>query len=152
MSLGDSAVGNFTIDFYEDENGSSPVDAWLSRLTPIKQRAVAAALQYVLEVEGPGVCASPLGKRVAQGIFELRISHTEEQLRGMMGDRTPPGHKVNPERMLLRIFCHAHGDHIVLLLAAYDKAEHPQSNYQQRQIEVAKKRLRDFQNRQKGGR
>lgn len=140
-------MGNYAIDFYEDEDGSSPVDAWLSRLTPTKQRAVAAALQYVLEVDGPKVCATSLGKHVAPGIFELRISRMEEQIRGMLGDRVPSGHKVDPERILIRIFCHAYGDRVVLLLAGYDKAEHPQSNYQQRQIEVAKKRLKDFRRR-----
>ena len=144
-------MGTYTIDFYEDANGHSPVDAWLSKLSPTKQRAVVAALQYVLEVDGPKVCATSMGKHVAPGIFELRIGHSVEQLQSMFGARVPGGHKVDPERILIRIFCHAHGDRIVLLLAGYDKAEHPQSGYQQRQIEVTKKRLRDVRGRRMFG-
>ncbi len=96
------------------------------------------------------MCVTSLGKHVAPGIFELRISHAEGQIRAMVGDRTPTGHKVVPERILIRIFCHAYGHRIILLLAGYDKAEHPQSRYQQRLVEVAKKRLRDFQRRHQG--
>lgn len=121
------------------------------RLSPTKQRAVAAALEYVLEDRGSGICASPWGKHVAPGIFELRISHTEAQIRTIVGQRLPPGHKVEPEDMLIRIFCHAYGDRVILLLAGYDKGEHPQSRYQQEQIALAAKRLKDFKRRRKAG-
>jgi len=144
-------MGTYAIEFYESEDGFSPVDRWLERLSPAKQRAVLAALQEVLEVDGPEVCASPWGRHVAPGIFEVRIGHTAEQIMGMRGERLPAGHKVEPEPILLRIFCHAYGDRVVLLLAGYDKGDHPKPTYQQRQIQVAKKRLRDFQRRKRAG-
>jgi hypothetical protein len=47
----------------------------------------------------------------------------------------------------LRVFCHAHGDKVVLLLAGYDKAERPNARYQQAQISLAKARLKDWRSR-----
>jgi hypothetical protein len=46
------------------------------------------------------------------------------------------------------VFCHAHGDRLVLLLAAYDKGEDPSPRRQNAEIALARERLRDWQRRQ----
>ena len=43
--------------------------------------------------------------------------------------------------ILLRVFCHAHGSNIVLLLAAYDKGKEPSAKRQNTEIARAKQRL-----------
>jgi len=139
----------YTIDFYETINGYCPVESWLSDLTPTKQRAVYAALTEILEQEGPNVCGSFWGASLGDGLFELRIRHNEQQIRALTRQPKPGGAKSNPEKILLRIFCHAYGDKIVVLLGAYDKSAHDKAPYQQKQINQAKKRLADFKRRLK---
>jgi hypothetical protein len=51
--------------------------------------------------------------------------------------------------VLLRAFCHAHGDKVVLLLGGYDKGRDPSAKRQQREIATARKLLRAFQAAQK---
>jgi len=52
-------------------------------------------------------------------------------------------------KILLRVFCHAYGDRIVLLLGGYDKGERPSARHQQAQIELAKTRLKTWKARQR---
>jgi hypothetical protein len=120
----------YAIEFHETTDGYCPVEAWLDDLTPAKQRAVYAALREVLEQEGPNVCGSFWGVPLGDGLFEFRIRHNEQQIRALTGQPKRGGAKSNPEKILLRIFCHAYGDKIVVLLGAYDKAAHDKAPYQ----------------------
>ena len=43
--------------------------------------------------------------------------------------------------VLLRVFCHAHGKKVVLLLAGYDKGKEPSAKRQNAEIKRAKQRL-----------
>jgi hypothetical protein len=69
--------------------------------------------------------------------------------------RTSPRRKGGQEGgarrkdVLLRIFCHAYGDRVVLLLGGYDKGVAPSSRQQAKEIETARSRLRSFQLRLK---
>jgi hypothetical protein len=47
-------------------------------------------------------------------------------------------------KVLLRLFCHAHGNKVVLLLAGYDKADDPKEKAQAAAIKIARKRLANF--------
>ena len=105
----------YAIEFYETINGYCPVESWLSDLTPTKQRAVYAALTEVLEQEGTNVCGSFWAPSLGDGLLELRVRHNEQQIRALTGQSKPGGAKSNPEKILLRIFCHAYGDKIVVL-------------------------------------
>ncbi|HEX7290670.1 MAG TPA: hypothetical protein VF250_06015 [Conexibacter sp.] len=58
-----------------------------------------------------------------------------------------PRSEAGDERILLRVFCHAYGDRIVLLVGGYDKAADPSPKRQQREIADARKRLKDFRRR-----
>jgi hypothetical protein len=51
------------------------------------------------------------------------------------------------EEILLRVYCHAFGDKIVLLLAGYDKLRSPSRKRENDEIALARKRLVEFRAR-----
>jgi len=57
------------------------------------------------------------------------------------------GDEPRHERILLRVFCHAHGDRLILLLGGYDKGADPSAKRQQREITEARRRLSDYRRR-----
>jgi hypothetical protein len=139
-------VSRFTIEFYEDEHGDSPVLRWLrDELTPIQRRAIGVAVREFLQEEGIGVCRSSYGKQLGDGLFEFRLRHDAAEILRSLGKTARP--EPSGERVLLRVFCHAYGDRIVLLLGGYDKGADPSPKRQQREIANARKRLKDFQRR-----
>ena len=81
------AARPYTVEFYEDEDGSSPVLRWiLEELTPTQRRAVTAALEEILAVRGPNVCNDEFGKALGEGLFELRLRQSaggERRIDGM---------------------------------------------------------------------
>jgi hypothetical protein len=88
----------FTLEFFVDDDGKHLVRDWLRSLSLTKKQVLGQAMNAVLQELGIGVCDTQFGKG---------------------------GKKLPPEEILLRVFCHAHGDHIVLLLGGYDKGEDP---------------------------
>jgi phage-related protein len=139
-------VPRFTIEFYEDEHGESPVLRWLrEQLTPTQRRAIGVAMSEILQEEGVGVCRSGYGKQLGEGLFEFRLRHDAAEILRSVGKTARP--EQGGERILLRVFCHAHGDRIVLLLGGYDKGADASPKRQQREIADARKRLKDFRQR-----
>jgi hypothetical protein len=51
------------------------------------------------------------------------------------------------EDIVLRVYCHAFGSKVILLLAGYDKGKAPSEQREQREIRLAETRLKDFQDR-----
>lgn len=138
----------FQLEFYEDEQGHSPVLIWLrEELTPPQRRAIGVAMAEILQVEGLGVCHTGYGKQLGDGLFEFRLRHDAAEILRSVGKaaRSEPG----GERILLRVFCHAYGDRIVLLLGGYDKGADPSPKRQQREIAEARTRLRAFRSRRR---
>lgn len=136
----------FRLEFYEDEHGDSPVLRWLrEQLTPVQRRAIGVAMAEILQADGVGVCRSGYGKQLGDGLFEFRLRHDAAEILQSLGKRASaePGH----ERILLRVFCHAYGDRIVLLLGGYDKGADASRRRQQREIAEARKRLAAFKRR-----
>jgi putative component of toxin-antitoxin plasmid stabilization module len=113
----------WNIEFFEDDRGRQPVREWLQSLDAKKRAIAIAAVETFLTEMGLGICGTEHGKQLGKGLFELRIRDDE---------------------ILLRIFCHAHGDKIVLLLGGYDKGARPGTRHQDKEIEKARKRLRSF--------
>ena len=73
-----------------------------------------------------GVCGTAFGRQLGWGLFEFRLREGN---------------------LLLRAFCHAYGDRVILLLAVYDKSEDPSAKRQQKEMELARRRLKDWQQR-----
>ena len=140
-------MGTFTLEFYETVDGSSPVLRWLrEELTPTQRRAIGVAMAEILQADGIGVCRGAYGKHLGDGLFEFRLRHDAAEILRLRGKPARPG--AGEERILLRVFCHAHGDRIILLLGGYDKRADPSRKRQQREIAIARARLADFRRRQ----
>jgi hypothetical protein len=139
-------VTKYEIEFYEDDHGDAPVLLWLrEELSPRKRRALGAAMNNVLQVLGVGVCGTEFGRQLGKGLFEFR-------LRGADLAKVVPGSAAvgrNEAKMLLRVFCHAHGNKLILLLGGFDKGEDASAKRQDREIAIARIRLKDWQNRQR---
>jgi len=139
--LGSVSVANHELEFYEDEYGDSPVLRWLrEELTPTKRRALGHAMNEVLQDLGVEVCGTEFGKQLGGGLFEFRLRRDIREI-------APVG-AAEAGKILLRVFCHAHGNRLILLVGAYDKGENPSSRIQNAEIEVARARLRDWRRRQ----
>lgn len=141
-------AGEFTIEFFEDDDGGSPVEEWMeSDLTDIELAALLAGLQHVLSHRGIDVCRTEWGKQLGEGLFEFRIRHTAAEIERMFADSSD-AQQAKKERVLLRVFCHAYGAKIVMLLNGYDKGGDSSGKRQQREIALARRRLDEFKARQ----
>ena len=140
---------HYTLEFYQDEQGHEPVLDWLRRLTPPKRRAIGVAMFEILQHEGSRVVGTNFGKGLGGGIFEFRLDQDAAQVLARKGKRVR-FESTEASKILLRVFCHAHGDRIVLLWGGYDKGERPSARHQQFQIELARTRLRAWKARQQG--
>jgi hypothetical protein len=139
-------VTEFTLEFYADASGDQPVLRWLrEELTPTQRRAIGVAMAEILQEEGIGVCRGAYGKQLGDGLFEFRLRHDAAEILRSLGKpaRDEPQH----ERILLRIFCHAHGNRLILLLGGYDKGADTTAKRQQREITEARRRLADYRRR-----
>lgn len=148
---GDGPV--WTLEFYE-EGGREPVLDFLRGLDEVKEQALAAALRNVLAYEGIAVCGSSWGKWVqgAPGIFEFRVRHDATTILRERNLPVPANLDASHRDILLRVFCHAHGMKVVLLLAAYDKGREPSTKRQNAEIRRAKHRLTRWKADQRGAR
>jgi hypothetical protein len=130
----------WNVEFFSDDGGRRPVREWLGSLDQAKRAAAIAAIEVQLADFGLDICATEHGKQLGDGLFEFRIRHDEQVIRRKAGEEGgSSGGKV-----LLRIFCHAYGEKIILLLGAYDKGASPSPRRQQREIDTARRRLRSF--------
>ena len=143
-------TGAYKLEFFAEDDGTKPVLAWIKNdLTPAQRRAVGTAMRRVLQANGVGVCSSPWGKQLGGGLFEFRTRLTGRQM--LNADWAKPGSIDASEQILLRVFCHAHGRKLILLLAGYDKGSEPSRRRQQREIEIARARLQIHRARAKAG-
>lgn len=77
-------------------------------------------------------------------MFEFRLMRKRRYEINQRGRRVEKFEQINP-----RVFCHAYGDQRILLLHGYDKGEEPKARRQQREIEIARVRLRKWQSQQR---
>lgn len=72
------------------------------------------------------VCGTGFGRQLGGGLFEFRLRDDD---------------------LLVRIFCHAFGDRLILLLGGYDKRKDPSERRQNREITLARARLEEWEAR-----
>lgn len=132
----------YQLDFFEDNDGDKPCLRWIKELAPAKRHAIGVAMEHVLQGQGVSVCDEKAwGKQLGAGVFEFRLMRK----RRYETKTKQKGRKVKKvEQIGLRVFCHAYGDNRILLLHGYDKGEDPKGRRQQREIEIARKRLREW--------
>jgi putative component of toxin-antitoxin plasmid stabilization module len=128
--------------FYEDANGRSPAKIWMDDLSVAKYAALRAAIKHVLEVQGLSLSGTLWMTPLGDGLYEFRVKHSERQILEMYseigGDDLPA---KPPEKILLRVFVHFHGNRIVLLLGGYDKGKDDSDKKQRAEIKVAQRAL-----------
>ena len=137
----------WTIEFYEDDQGRRPVEKWIDGLSIQKAEAVIAALQEVLAVSGINLTSGAWLKSIGRGLYEFRIRHSASEIQAMY-KVVNKGLAGGAEAVLLRIFVAFEGEKVIVLLGAYDKGKNDKQGFQQAQIEVARKRLREWKRRQ----
>ncbi|CAN2227729.1 hypothetical protein MCEMRE191_01385 [Candidatus Nanopelagicaceae bacterium] len=136
----------WTVEFYEDAQGRRPVEKWIDGLSDQKSEAVVVALQEVLEVNGMNLAASAWLKSLGKGLYEFRIRHSASEIQAMYKVANK-GLVGGAEAILLRMFVAFERKKLIVLLGAYDKGKNDKQGFQQAQIEIARKRLRDWKRR-----
>jgi hypothetical protein len=131
----------FELEFYVDAHGNEVVRNWLRGLSLTKKQVIGAAMNAILQHRGIDVCETEYGKQLGGGLFEFRVRQDADTI----NPRLPP------EDVLLRAFCHAYGNKIVLLLGGYDKGEDPSRKRQQDEIAEARARLAEWKRRRSRG-
>jgi phage-related protein len=141
----------YTVGFYEDDDGSSPVYRWITEeLSPAQRRSVLAALEQLVAYMGPDIVRTDFGKNLGGGVIELRLRQSEEQVLKRVGKAPNEPHPEDEgEDILLRIFFHPHGQKRALVLHGYDKGQNPSQRHQNQQIATAEERLARFKEREK---
>ena len=134
------------IEFYEDAQGRRPVEKWIDGLGDQKSEAVVVALQEVLAVNGIDLASGSRLKSLGKGLNEFRIRHSASEIQAMYKVANK-GLVGGAEAILLRVFVAFEGEKLIVLLGAYDKGKNDKQGFQQAQIEIARKRLRDWQRR-----
>ena len=121
-----------------------PGDEWRSG-SPRPSGALDSALRLILATHGVDVCGSPYGRQSRRGLFEFRLDEDRATLQHKWsGASAGPSPARSGERILLRVFCHATDDQVVLLLGGYDKGGDPSPHRQPREIARARARLDEF--------
>jgi len=136
----------FELVFFVEDDGKPVVRDWLRSLSLTKKQVLGTAMREILQELGLEICGTEFGKQLGKGLFEFRLRQKTGEVRGVRGGKGP---KLPPEAILLRVFCHAYGDCIVLLLGGYDKGEDTSTKRQAKEIEEARARLRRWKARQK---
>jgi hypothetical protein len=77
------------------------------------------------------------------------VDQNAEQLLRKAGKSPRPEPEVG--KILLRVFFHAHGRRLILLLSGYDKAQRSSREHQNSEIREARGRLAHWKQRQKKG-
>lgn len=149
----------YTIEWYLDEDGKDAVRDWIEGLTPYQRRTIGIAMFEILQHEGASVVESEFGTHLGQGLFEFRVrqgpdeiikrSRRPEAARSLMDKlratvAAETQRKSTAENVLLRVFFHAHGDRLILLLGGYDKGRDPSKKRQQSEIDAARMRLTEW--------
>ncbi len=73
------------------------------------------------------------------------MRHGADEIAEMFTTKQPDAR--DKKEILLRVYCHAFGDKIVLLLAGYDKLRNPSRKRENDEIALARKRLVEFRTR-----
>lgn len=141
---------HWEMEFYEDASGNEPCKNFIEALSPAKKSAIRAALVNILGRQGPNVCETEFGKPLGKGLYEFRLRHHESEiLARVRPDLAKKIQEAEPGRILLRVFFHPYGDRLILLIGGYDKGDDPSEKRQQREIQAARKALKDWQDGQR---
>jgi phage-related protein len=144
------AMKKSRIIYYENLTGSSPVRKWINNLKPSGNRLILlAAIEELLASQGRNLLSTQWLKSITKGIYELRVkapnAFIQYYSQFFINDEF-----TRPDKSLYRIFLFFSGTNEILILHGYDKKSNDKRNFQQKQINIAKKRLDDYLRRKNG--
>lgn len=140
--------GGWTPEPFEADDGSVPFEKFIEDLSDFKFVALDTAIDRVLSQRGIDLARTEWLKALGEGLHEFRIRHDSEEIARMFGGKAPEV-DGQPEKVLLRVFVHFHGQKVILLLGGYDKGGDPKERRQQREIAEARRLLGQFKERQR---
>ena len=133
---------------FEADDGTMPFEQFVDDLSDFKFVALDSAIDRVLSVRGIDLVRTEWLKALGEGLHEFRVRHDADEVARMFGGEAPVV-DGQPEKVLLRVFVHFHGQKVVLLLGGYDKGDDPNERRQQREIAEARRLLAQFKERQR---
>lgn len=141
----------YTIEMFERDGNPDDVPylRWfLHELTRPKQLAAKAGVERILAYLGSAVVDTDWGDNLQDSVCELRIKRTAAETEAWWRSHYGlPYPEPEPHvEVLLRIYFHAYGDKVILLLGGFDKGAHP--NHEQAEVKQAKANLRNWREQQ----
>lgn len=106
-------------------------------------------MSEILQMIGKDVCESEYGKNLGGGLYEFRLRQDSDEIIAKFTKKTPDGER-DESKILLRVFFHPHGNHLLLLLAGYDKSKDASDRREDKEIGLARKRLTQYRSGKAG--
>ena len=137
-------MAKFEIVIFEDSSGRQPFLTWADRkLNDSQFAALDAAISHILAEQGAILLGTNWLKSLGDGLCEFRIRHTAPQI--VRNASLSVTTNSNRDKILLRIFVTFPETSQILILHGYDKGADDSRSRQQKEIAIARTRLKQWQ-------
>ena len=143
-----SGTDAWTLAVYQRPDGTMPYVTFNESLGLAQRAALDLAVNLILKRQGHNVCSSEWGKNLGAGLYEFRVRRSLRTICREAGVELP---QVSDQdsKVLLRVFFAVEGAKIVLLLCGYDKGADVSAKRQDKEIQRARKLLKEARQRQR---
>jgi hypothetical protein len=137
-------MAKFGIAIFEDSSGRPPFLTWADRkLNDSQFASLDAAISHVLAEQGAILLGTNWLKSLGGGLYEFRIRHTASQI--VRNTSLSVTTSSNRDKILLRVFVTFPEASQILILHGYDKGADDSRTRQQKEISIARARLKQWQ-------
>ena len=137
-------MAKFEIVLFEDSSGRVPFLSWSDRkLNDSQFASLDAAISHVLAEQGAVLLGTNWLKSLGGGLHEFRIRHTASQI--VRNTSLSVTTNSNRDKILLRVFVTFPDASQILILHGYDKGADDSRTKQQKEISIARARLKQWQ-------
>jgi hypothetical protein len=137
-------MAKFEIVLFEDSSGRVPFLSWSDRkLNDSQFASLDAAISHVLAEQGAVLLGTNWLKSLGGGLHEFRIRHTASQI--VRNTSSSVTTNSNRDKILLRVFVTFPDASQILILHGYDKGADDSRTKQQKEISIARARLKQWQ-------
>jgi hypothetical protein len=137
-------MAKFEIVLFEDSSGRVPFLSWSDRkLNDYQFASLDAAISHVLAEQGAVLLGTNWLKSLGGGLHEFRIRHTASQI--VRNTSSSVTTNSNRDKILLRVFVTFPDASQILILHGYDKGADDSRTKQQKEISIARARLKQWQ-------
>lgn len=137
-------MAKFEILIYQDSYGRLPFLTWADRkLNDSQFASLDAAISNVLAEQGAILLGTNWLKSLGGGLHEFRIRHTASQI--VRNTSLSVTTNSSRDKILLRVFVTFPETSLILILHGYDKGADDSKTRQQKEISIARTRLKQWQ-------